>query len=95
MPDSVERIESWAIAECSSLKEVVISRGLKYVGSCAFCNCPSLQELNFARCKHYFGYDGIDTSAFMNNPQLKLILPVDIENQRQYFEREMNKKTGW
>ena len=95
MPDSVERIESWAIAECSSLKEVIISRGLKYVGSCAFCNCPSLQELNFARCKHYFGYDGIDTSAFMKNPQLKLILPVDIENRRQYFEREMNKKTGW
>ena len=95
MPDSVERIESWAIAECKSLKEVVISRGLKYVGSCAFCNCPSLQELNFARCKHYFGYDGIDTSAFMKNPQLKLILPVDIENRRQYFEREMNKKTGW
>ena len=95
MPDSVKRIEGWAIAGCKALKEVVISRELQYVGSCAFCNCPSLLELNFARCKHYFGYDGIDTSAFMNNPQLKLILPVDIENRRQYFEREMNKKTGW
>ena len=95
MSDSVVRIEGWAFAMCKSLKEVILSKELQYVGSCAFRECPSLKELNFARCKHYFGYDGIETSAFMNNPQLKLILPVDLENRRQYFEREMNKETGW
>ena len=92
MPDSLKRIESWAFAMCKSLKEVVLSRELQYVGSCAFRECPSLKELDFKRCKHYFGYEGIDTSAFMNNPQLKLILPADMEDKRKYFEREMKEK---
>ena len=95
MPDSVKRISSWALAGCKSLKEVVLSRELQNVGSCAFRECPSLKKLDFTRCRHYFGYDGVDTSAFADNPQLELILPEDLEKRRQYFEREMNKKTGW
>lgn len=92
MPDSLVRIEGWAFAMCKSLKEVVLSRELQYVGSCAFRECPSLKELDFTRCKHYFGYDGIETSAFMKNPQLKLILPADMEDKRKYFEREMKEQ---
>lgn len=95
MPDSVKRISSWALAGCKSLKEVVLSRELQNVGSCAFRECPSLKKLDFTRCRHYFGYDGVDTSAFADNPQLELILPEDLEKRRQYFEREMNKKTRW
>ena len=92
MPDSVGRIDGWAIARCKSLRAVVLSRGLQYVGSCAFRDCPSLKTLDLTRCEHYFGYDGIDTSAFADNPQLELVLPADLEKRRQYFEREMNKK---
>jgi hypothetical protein len=51
-----------------------------------------LKTLDLTRCEHYFGYDGIDTSAFADNPQLELVLPADLEKRRQYFEREMNKK---
>ena len=91
MPDSVRRIDGWALAECKSLREVVLSRELQYVGSCAFRNCPSLKTLDLTRCEHYFGYDGIDTSAFADNPQLELILPADIEHRRKYFEQEMKK----
>ena len=89
MPDSIERIESWAMAECKSLKEVVLSRKLRFVDSCAFRECPSLEEIDFTRCSNCYGYDAINTSAFMKNPQLKLILPANLENQRQYFERKM------
>ena len=95
MPDSVRNISGWALAGCKSLKEVVLSRELQKVGSCAFRECPSLKKLDFTRCRYYFGYDGIETSAFADNPQLELILPEDLEKRRQYFEREMNKKTGW
>ena len=92
MPDSLKRIEGWAFAMCKSLKEVVLSRELQYVGSCAFRECPSLEELDFTRCKHYFGYDGIETSAFKNNPQLKLILPQNLEMRRANLEGEMKEK---
>ena len=92
MPDSIKRIGGWAFAMCKSLKEVVLSRELQHVGSCAFRECPSLKELDFTRCRHYFGYDGIDTSAFAKNPQLKLILPANMEDQRKYFERRMNEE---
>ena len=77
---------------CKSLREVILSRELQYVGHSAFRECPSLKELDFTRCKHYFGYDGIETSAFMKNPQLKLILPADMEDKRKYFEREMKEQ---
>ena len=92
MPDSVVRIEGWAFAMCKSLKEVILSRELQYVGSCAFRECPSLKELDFTRCRHYFGYDGMDTAAFAKNPQLKLILPANMEHRRVHFEREMKEK---
>lgn len=91
IPDSVERIESWAFAECKSLKEVIFSRNLKYVGSCAFRECTSLKVLDFTRCRHYFGWDGIESDAFYKCPQLKLMLPSNIEHRREYFEREMKK----
>lgn len=92
MPDSVEYVGGWAFAHCSTLREVKLSRNLRKVGYCAFRECPSLEELDFTRCNHYFGYDDIDTSAFSHNPQLKLLLPTDLENKRQYFEREKNER---
>jgi len=92
MPDSVRRVNDWALARCKSLKEVVLSRELQYVGSCSFRNCPSLEKLDFTHCEHYFGYDGIETSAFADNPQLELILPADLEDRRKYFEREMKRQ---
>lgn len=41
---NVERIEDWSFANCTSLNEVAMPDGLKYIGRYAFYNCPKLNQ---------------------------------------------------
>lgn len=85
----VKKICEHAFEGCTGLTSIVLPDGVTEIGYLAFSECPSLEELDFTLCRDCYGYDAIDTSAFMNNPQLKLILPSNLESQRQYFERKM------
>ena len=41
---NVERIEDWSFNNCSSLTEIALPEGLKYIGRYAFYNCQKLNQ---------------------------------------------------
>ena len=75
-----------AFADCKNLKQVVMSRNWRRIGSCAFRACTALKELDLTV---YGKYADIDNSAFMYCPDLVLKLPRCLEDKRSDFEREM------
>jgi len=74
--DISQRIAPWTKKKLN-IRKVQIQRGIKNIGSCAFANCPSLQEVIF------IGNDveSIGWGAFLNCAHLRSIsLPVNLRN---------------
>ena len=47
MPDSLITISGYAFYECTSLKNVVIGKGIKYIYDSAFRECTSLKDVYY------------------------------------------------
>ena len=56
IPDSVERIESFAFMDCICLADIKLSNNLKYLGAHAFRNCVSLTEIFIPKSINDVGY---------------------------------------
>lgn len=69
IPESVERIEESAFADCKSLETIVLSEGLKSIGKKAFYGCTSLNELNLPS-----GVEIIEEQAFENCYELSEVV---------------------
>jgi len=65
---SVKILPDREFMDCRSLKEVTLREGLEEIGACAFCNCRSLERINFPST-----LIKIIHGAFMNCHSLKEI----------------------
>ncbi len=67
MPDSIEKIESRAFAECSKLEEVTFSNSLKEIDVYAFYNCSKLNAFNLPNTIERINYDAFRKTGYYDN----------------------------
>lgn len=58
IPDSVEKIESWAFAGCSSLKSIEIPDSVTYIGEYAFLGCSGVKKMEIPNSIQGMGIGG-------------------------------------
>ncbi len=75
VPEGIEEIDSYAFANCKSLKEVELPNTLKRIGAYAFQNCSSLNSIHLPA-----QLDSIGTYIFENCTTLEIVnIPANID----------------
>ena len=75
IPDSVEQVEAWAFSGCTGLKQVKLSKNLKYINMNCFSECSSLEDIVIPE-----GVTQLAPGAFMHCSSLKNVeLPSTLE----------------
>ena len=75
IPDSITRMGYWVFSGCSSLKQVRLSKNLKYINMDCFSECSSLESIMIPE-----GVTQLAPGAFMHCTNLKKIeLPSTLE----------------
>ena len=82
IPNGIDRINSYAFANCKKLKNVTIPKSVKTIGAACFENCESLLSIELPD-----GLTEIGFSAFENCKSLKNIsIPKSVEQDSFDFE---------
>ena len=87
IPDSITRMGYWAFSGCSNLKQVKLSKNLKYINMDCFSECSSLESIVVPE-----GVTQLAPGAFMHCTNLKKIeLPSTLEGIYEHaFARCIN-----
>ena len=98
LPDTIEKIDSFAFQGCANLTSITFGSGLVEIGDYAFQGCTSLKSIKLNE-----GLVRINDGAFMNCADLETIaLPESLtsigmyafEGCTTFFENESNVKNG-
>ena len=78
LPGSLKKISWHGFAGCSSLQEITLAEGLRYIGAFAFSGCSSLERLMLPGTIRY-----IEEAAFHECSSLRLLQYQGTEEQWQ------------